>query len=220
MNHDPSLFFATQPCVHVVDDEPAVRQAIGFLLESHGLPVVLHEHGAAFLNTFTTAPTMRGVILLDVRMAPLSGLQVHDELRRQQVHMPVLFLSGHGDIPMAVEAVQKGALDFIEKPFNPDHLVQRLQHALALEAQQHHTRQHQRHVQDLIQGLTEREQTVMRKVAAGKLNKVIADELGIAMRTVEVYRARVYEKLGVRSSAEVATLLAHLHHTSTSTSSP
>lgn len=203
-----TLSRSSQPAIHLVDDEAVVRQAIGFLLASHDLPVVLHEHGAAFLEALTAQPDLRGVVLLDVRMLPISGLQVHDELRRRQINMPVLFLSGHGDIPMAVEAVQKGALDFIEKPFRSEYLLRRLHEALAQEEQSHQARQQQRHAHGLLQGLTEREHSVMRKVAAGKLNKVIADELGVSMRTVEVHRARVYEKLGVRSSAEVATLLA------------
>jgi two-component system response regulator DctR len=132
---------------------------------------------------------------------------VHDQLIARHCRMPVIFLSGHGDIPMAVRAVNNGALDFIEKPFDPDGLLRRLSKALGLEADRHQSQQAQSQLRTVILGLSDRELPVMRMVALGKLNKVIANELGISMRTVEVHRAKVYEKLGVRSGAEVATLL-------------
>jgi two-component system response regulator DctR len=122
--------------------------------------------------------------------------------------LPVLFLSGHGDIPMAVEAVHKGALDFIEKPFKADDLLSRLHRALEREAQAQTQNSDQQALRERLGQLTEREQEIMVRVAAGKLNKVIADELNISMRTVEVHRARVFSKMGVRSSAELATQLA------------
>lgn len=197
------------PAVHFVDDEAAVRDALAFLLHSHGVPAKAYASGPELLDALA-AHRLRGCILLDVRMEPLSGLQVHDQLRLRGVQLPVLFLSGHGDIPMAVEALQRGALDFLEKPFVGDVLVQRLERALALEATQHAERQAQQALADRLGSLTEREREIMTLVAAGKLNKVIADELGVSMRTVEVHRSRVYDKLGIRSSAEAATLLAKL----------
>lgn len=195
------------PRVHLVDDEAAVRDAVAFLLRSHGLDTRAYASGTAFLAALDEAP-QRGCILLDVRMEPMSGLQVHDELIRRRVAMPVLFLSGHGDIPMAVEAVHKGALDFLEKPFGDDVLVARVREALAIEEAQHNDLTAREREDAALAALTERERAVMERVAAGKLNKVIADELNIAMRTVEVHRARVFAKLGVRSAAEVASLLA------------
>jgi two-component system response regulator DctR len=196
------------PAVHLVDDEAAVRDALRFLLQSHGLAAHTYASGPELLAAMDDHP-LRGCIVLDVRMEPMSGLQVHDALRARGNSMPVLFLSGHGDIPMAVEALHRGALDFLEKPFSGDVLVQRIARALALEAEQHSQQLARSLAQARINSLTEREHATMLLVAAGKLNKVIADELGVAMRTVEVHRARVYAKLGVRSSAEVATLLAH-----------
>jgi two-component system response regulator DctR len=198
-----------QPAVHFVDDESALRDALGFLLHSHGVPAKAYASGPELLDTLSRH-RLRGCILLDVRMEPMSGLQVHDQLILQGVQLPVLFLSGHGDIPMAVEALQRGALDFLEKPFVGDVLIQRLQRALAIEAAQHAERQAQQALADRLASLTEREREIMTLVAAGKLNKVIADELGVSMRTVEVHRSRVYDKLGIRSSAEAATLLARL----------
>jgi two-component system response regulator DctR len=194
------------PAVHLVDDEEPVRDALGFLLRSHGLAVAAYASAAEFLHALDASP-LRGCIVLDVRMEPMSGLQLHDELLERQVQLPVLFLSGHGDIPMAVDALQKGAFDFLEKPFSGDALVQRVQRALAQEAARYAQRGVQQQEVDRLASLSEREYAVMLLVAAGKLNKVIADELCVSVRTVEVHRARVFAKLGVRSSAEVATLL-------------
>ena len=195
--------------MHLVDDEDAVRDALCFLLRSHGFDVFAYATGPEFLDT-VDAHALRGCVVLDVRMEPMSGLQVHGALRQRGFALPVLFLSGHGDIPMAVEALQKGAVDFLEKPFSGDYLVQRVQRALALEADQHAALLQQAKALERLHGLTERELAVMRLVAAGKLNKIIADELCVAVRTVEVHRSRVFEKLQVRSAAELATLLAGL----------
>ena len=171
------------PSVHMVDDEAPVRDALAFLLQSHGLQVCSYASGPDFLSHLNDQP-LRGCVVLDVRMEPMSGLQLHDELRLRGVHLPVLFLSGHGDIPMAVSALQKGAVDFLEKPFSGDHLVSRVVRALALEAEQHAQQDSQTRLQERLQALTERERAVMRLVAAGKLNKLIADELCVAVRTV------------------------------------
>lgn len=198
---------ATEPAVHLVDDEAPVRDALAFLMRSHGLAVHTYASGPELLARLDTE-ALRGCILLDVRMEPLSGLQVHDALRARQVALPVLFLSGHGDIAMAVDALQKGAFDFIEKPFSGDALMQRVERALTLEASHHQQRSAHDDTSERLHSLTERELAVMHLVAAGKLNKVIADTLCVSVRTVEVHRARVFAKLGVRSSAEVATLLA------------
>ncbi len=204
-----------EPTVHLVDDEASVRDALAFLMGSHGLAVRNYASGPEFLAALDAAP-LRGCILLDVRMEPMSGLQVHDELLARAIHLPVLFLTGHGDIPMAVDALQKGAFDFLEKPFTGDALVQRVQRALALEASHHAQRADHLQERNRMDSLTEREHAVMLLVAAGKLNKVIADELCVSVRTVEVHRARVFAKLGVRSSAEVATVLTRLEQDASS----
>lgn len=197
--------------MHLVDDEAPVRDALGFLFHTHGLVVRAYASGPEFLaavDAALNAEPLRGCIVLDVRMEPLSGLQVQGELMARGITLPIIFLSGHGDIPMAVDALQKGASDFVEKPFSDDALVRRVQRALAREAQLHAARGDDERVAAHLAALTDREHEVMLQVAAGKLNKVIADDLGIAIRTVEVHRARVFAKLGVRSAAEVATLLA------------
>lgn len=196
--------------VYLVDDEEAVLDALGFLLGSHGLQVRAFRDGPSFLQALAAAkPPLRGVIVLDIRMEPMSGLRVHDELVARGLRNPVLFLSGHGDIPMAVEALKKGAFDFLEKPYSDNALAGRIEQALAVENAMHAAGAQTAERLARLSSLTEREREVMRGVAAGKLNKVIADELNVSVRTVEVHRARVYAKLGVRSSAEVATLLAN-----------
>jgi two-component system response regulator DctR len=199
---------AEKPQVHLVDDESTVRAALEFLFASHGLTVSSYDGGPALLRRLEDGPALRGCILLDVRMEPLSGLQVYDELVARAINIPVIFLTGHGDIRMAVAALKKGAFDFVEKPFGDAALVERVRDALASDAEQQQKRSEGDSRGALLAALTPREQDVMHRVAAGKLNKVIADDMNVSMRTVEVYRARVYAKLGVRSAAELATLLA------------
>jgi two-component system response regulator DctR len=202
---------AAQRIVYLADDEEPVLDALSFLLASRGLEVKAFRDGPSLLSALQAAPQpLRGVIVLDVRMEPMSGLRVHDELVARGVRNPVLFLSGHGDIPMAVEALKKGAFDFLEKPYSDNALADRLEQALAVEAAMHQEDAQAAERRARLESLTDREHEVMLRVAAGKLNKVIADELHVSVRTVEVHRARVYAKLGVRSAAEVATLIAGL----------
>ena len=197
------------PAVHLVDDEAPVRDALTFLLSSHGLAVAAYASAPELLAALDVQ-RLRGCLLLDVRMEPMSGLQLHAALIERGNDLPVIFLTGHGDIPMAVAALHNGAFDFVEKPFGDAALVQRVRRALAVEAARRTVDAQQGERVARLASLTEREHDVMRRVAAGRLNKLIADELGIAVRTVEVHRARVFAKLGVRSAAEVATLLASI----------
>jgi two-component system, LuxR family, response regulator DctR len=168
-----------------------------------------YADGVTFLKAVDEQP-IDGCIVLDVRMEPLSGLQVHDELLARGVSLPVIFLTGHGDIPMAVDALKKGAFDFVEKPFSDQALVDRVQHALQVADSLRQSQAAQGAAGTRLSSLTDREREVMHRVAAGKLNKVIADELNVSVRTVEVHRARVFGKAGVKSAAELATLLARL----------
>lgn len=197
-----------QGCVHLVDDDPGVRDALAFLLRSRGLNVRAFDGGPALLEMLDREGAPRGVFLLDVRMEPMTGTRLHDELIARGLKNPVLFLTGHGDIPMVVEALKKGAFDFLEKPYSDNALADRLEQALAVDAAMQAEGAQTAERSARLASLTEREREVMTRVAAGKLNKVIADELNVSVRTVEVHRARVFAKLGVRSAAEVATLLA------------
>lgn len=194
--------------VHLVDDDPGVRDALAFLLRSRGLHVRAFDGGPALLEMLDREGPPKGVFLLDVRMEPMTGTRLHDELLARRLKNPVLFLTGHGDIPMVVEALKKGAFDFLEKPYSDNALADRLEQALAVDAAMQAEGAQAAERAARLASLTEREREVMSRVAAGKLNKVIADELNVSVRTVEVHRARVFAKLGVRSAAEVATLLA------------
>ena len=194
--------------VHLVDDDPGVRDALAFLLRSRGLTVRAFDGGPALLEMLDREGTPKGIFLLDVRMEPMTGTRLHDELLARRLRNPVLFLTGHGDIPMVVEALKKGAFDFLEKPYSDNALADRLEQALAVDAAMQAEGAQAAERSARLASLTEREREVMTRVAAGKLNKVIADELNVSVRTVEVHRARVFAKLGVRSAAEVATLIA------------
>ncbi|WIT12752.1 response regulator [Paucibacter sediminis] len=194
--------------VYLVDDDPDVRDALSFLLSSRGLRVQAYDSGPALLAQLDAGLRPQGVFLLDVRMEPMAGTRLHDELLLRGLRNPVLFLTGHGDIPMVVDALKKGAFDFLEKPYSDNALADRIEQALAVDAAMRADGAQAAERQARLASLTEREHEVMLRVAAGKLNKVIADELHVSVRTIEVHRARVFAKLGVRSAAEVATLLA------------
>lgn len=198
--------------VHLVDDDSGVRDALAFLMRSRGLDVRAFASGPALLDALDLEiPRQgppKGIFLLDVRMEPMSGTRLHDELLARQLKNPVLFLTGHGDIPMVVDALKKGAFDFLEKPYSDNALADRIAQALAVDAAMQAEGAQVAERSARLASLTEREREVMSRVAAGKLNKIIADELNVSIRTVEVHRARVFAKLGVRSAAEVATLIA------------
>jgi two-component system, LuxR family, response regulator DctR len=193
---------------HIVDDDAAVRDALAWLLQSHGIGSVQWGSGEEFLGSAST--TDCGCLILDLRMPGMSGIELFDRLRKRGCELPVIFLTGHGDVPIAVQAIKDGAFDFLEKPVDESRLVDRVRAGLAA-GQERSRRAHQREVfGKALEQLTVREREVMSCVLAGKLNKVIADELGIAMRTVEVHRARVFEKMGVRSAVELSQALATL----------
>ncbi|MBB5016783.1 two-component system response regulator DctR [Chitinivorax tropicus] len=192
--------------VFIVDDDAAVRDALGLLLLSHGYSVRTFESGERFLAALE--PTWEGVAVLDIRMEGMSGQDVFDALRQRGSELLIIFLSGHGDIPMAVQAVKDGAFDFLEKPCTDHLLLSKLNAALDICLTRKQSRGNQEAVHSRLGKLSPREREVMERVLAGKLNKVIADELDITMRTVEVHRANVFAKMGVRSAVELAQLLA------------
>lgn len=197
--------------VFVVDDDASVRDALAWLLRSRRLPSEVCESAEAFQRKLAGAAALNQpcCMLLDVRMPGLSGLALFDWLIERHLHlaMPVIFLTGHADVPTAVDAVKRGAFDFCEKPFSDNALVDRVEQALV--QSQGYLQAHQRTGLLLErQGeLTERERDVMRLVLEGLPNKLIADRLRISVRTVEVHRARVFEKMEVKSAVELANLL-------------
>jgi two-component system response regulator DctR len=192
--------------VHVVDDDEAIRDSLAWLLGSRGLQARGWPSGEAFLAGWSRE--LRGCVVLDVRMGGMSGVELFERLVALGSRMPVLFLTGHGDVPLAVTALKRGAFDFVEKPFNDNELVDKILAALRQEEAAWRDRESAADVAGRLEGLTERERQVMERILAGDYNKQIADTLGIAVRTVEVHRARVFEKMGVRSAVELAQLLA------------
>lgn len=192
--------------VYLVDDDEAIRDSLSWLLESRGLPCLSFPSAEAFLAAWQ--PSLTGCIVLDIRMDGMSGPELHDLLLKRNCTLPVIFLTGHGDVPMAVAAIKNGAFDFVEKPSNDNELVNRVIEALALDEARRLTAQSQDSTNALLGRLTTRERQVMDLVLAGKLNKLIADELQISMRTVEVHRANLFEKMGVKTAVELAQLLS------------
>jgi two-component system response regulator DctR len=196
----------TDPTVHVVDDDDAIRDALSWLLRSRGVPARSWPSAEAFLAEYSD--DMRGCLVLDVRMEGMSGVELFDHLLAKGTRMPVIFLTGHGDVPLAVTALKKGAFDFVEKPFNDNDLVDRVVAAVRHDEALREQARSAATVAARLAELTPRERQVMERVLAGDYNKTIADALGIAVRTVEVHRARIFEKMGVRSAVELAQLLA------------
>lgn len=201
----------TQPTIYLCDDDEGVRTSLAFLLRQHELEVIAYASGTELLAAVDAATVPpRGIFVLDVRMEPLSGLQVHEALisRGLDKRMPVLFLSGHGDIPMAVGAMARGAFSFAEKPYADEALVQLIRQALDVEVQWHGRMARVDALRQLIEGLSRQQVRLMPLVAAGELNKTIAWKMELSVRTVEEHRRKIFERLNVHSAAELATLLA------------
>lgn len=194
-----------EPTVFIVDDEASIRDSLALLLRSVGLP----SRGFADARTFLAEyePDLPGCLLLDVRMPHLGGLELQEELNRRGVILPVIFMTAHGDVSMAVEAMRAGALDFLQKPFKDDELLRRVQAALAQDAGERERLRRQLDLRRRLESLTPREREVAQFIVAGKANKVIAAELGISERTVELHRAHAMQKLGARSVAQLVRLM-------------
>jgi len=202
---------ASDATVFIVDDDAGVRDALAWLLRSRRLLSSAFESAEAFEAMLARgyAPAHPACLLLDVRMPGMSGLALFDKLveRGLQQALPVIFLTGHADVPTAVDMVKRGAFDFCEKPFSDNALVDRVVEALRRSAEVLAARRQQGVLQGRLSELTERERDVMRLVAQGMPNKLIADQLSISVRTVEVHRARVFDKMQVKSAVELANLL-------------
>jgi FixJ family two-component response regulator len=197
--------------VHVVDDDDAVRSSLRLLLKSVGLPTVAHASAHEFLAAWDA--DQPGCLVLDVRMPGMSGIELQAELNQRGAIIPVVFISGHGDIPMAVEAIQHGAFDFLQKPFRDQDLIDRVQRALASDADHRQLLQQRETLRQRYDSLTPREQEVLQLVTQGKANKVMAGDLGVSQRTVEIHRARVMEKMGAQSLAQLVRMVLELDKT-------
>ena len=195
----------SEPRAYLVDDDEAIRDALSWLLKSRGIPCASFDSAESFLTAWKK--TMSGCLVLDMRMTGMSGLDCFDQLRERESTLPVIFLTGHGDVPLAVATLKKGAFDFFEKPFNDNDLATRIEEAMALDASQRKASATVDSVKARLASLTTREKQIMEQVLAGKFNKVIADELNISMRTVEVHRANLFDKMQVKTAVELANLL-------------
>ncbi len=193
------------PTVFVVDDDNAVRNSLRLLLKSVGLASQPLGSAAEFLETYR--PSQPGCLVLDVRMPGMSGLELQRELNLRGATIPVIFITGHGDIPMAVEAMQQGAFDFLAKPFRDQELIDRVQRALAKDATTRAALKERERIRERLESLTPREREVLSLMTQGKPNKIMAHELGVSQRTVEIHRARVMEKSGAGSLAQLVRMV-------------
>ena len=196
------------PTVFVVDDDESVRGSLRFLLRSAGLESRAYGSAPEFLAAYD--PGQPGCLVLDVRMPGMSGLELQQELNLRGAVIPVIFITGHGDIPMAVEAMQHGAHDFLQKPFRDEDLIARVQRALASDAKARTALEEHNAIRTRLDSLTPREREVLALMARGKPNKIMAHELGVSQRTVEIHRARVMEKSGASSLAELVRMVMDL----------
>ena len=194
----------SQATVFIVDDDPAIRFAMQALMDSVNIEHEIFASGDEFLEKFSEERA--GCLVLDIRMPGLGGLELQDELVNRDSTLPIIFITGHGDVPMAVDAMQKGAVDFIQKPFRDQDLLDRIREAIKTDRERREEQQKHAEVATRLARLTKREREVFDLVVTGKPNKVIAYELGVSQRTVEIHRARVMEKMQARSLADLVKM--------------
>lgn len=194
----------TRSTVYIVDDDQAIRHAMELLMRSVGLSYEIFPSASDFLAKHTN--DRAGCLVLDIRMPGIGGLELQEKLNESGSTLPIIFITGHGDVPMAVDAMQKGAVDFIQKPFRDQELLDRINEALETDLERRTARQEKAEVLEKIGKLTNREREVFDLVVTGKPNKVIAYELGVSQRTIEIHRARVMEKMQARSLAELVRM--------------
>jgi FixJ family two-component response regulator len=195
----------TEPTVFIVDDDQEVREAIQLLMESVGLTARSFASAQAYLDQFD--PGRPGCLILDVRMKGMSGLDLQQRLAQAPIHPPVIVITGHGDVPMAVRAVKAGAVDFIEKPFNDQTLLDAVHRAFDQDARNRGQASRLADIQERLTRLTPREREILDQVIAGKRNKVISVDLGISQSTVEAHRAKVMEKMQARSLSDLMRMM-------------
>jgi two-component system, LuxR family, response regulator FixJ len=200
MPHDDSA----APAVYVVDDDDGMRRALDALLSTVGYKTAVFSRPSEFLANFKADSP--GCLVLDIRMPDMSGLELQQHLNRMGSMVPVIFITGHGDVPMAVQAMKEGAFEFIQKPFRDQDLLDRINHALKQDAENRTTVARRAEVLHRLESLTPRERQVMDMVVDGAANKVIAIDLHLSERTVEIHRAKVMEKMGARSVAHLVKL--------------
>jgi two-component system response regulator FixJ len=194
-----------EPAVFIVDDDAAVRDSLGLLLRSVGLRHESYSSASDFLETYD--PARPGCLVLDVRMPGMSGLELQEELQKRHSTLPIIFLTAHGDVPMAVAAVKAGAVDFVQKPFRDQDLIDKIHHAINQDSRIREKLADRQKILSRIDSLTPREREVMDMVVDGKANKVIAIDLGLSQRTVEIHRARVMRKMNADSVSQLVQMV-------------
>ena len=194
----------TEPTVFLVDDDHAVRDALELLLDAASFKTASFENARAFLDAYTH--NQAGCLVLDIRMPDMSGMELQDALAARGISLPIIFLTGHGNVPMSARAFRSGAIDFMEKPFDESALLERIREAIQLDLSNRETITRRNNARARLTTLTQREQQVMLLVVAGKVNKEIATELNLSHRTVEIHRGRVMEKTGASSLTRLIEL--------------
>lgn len=203
---------STTPVVHIIDDDEAVRDALSLLLDTLAIDNRTYPDAQAFLSVVETPAFKQstGCIVLDVRMPVIGGLECQQRLKTLGIEMPVIFITGHGDVPMAVEAMKRGAAEFIQKPFREQELLDAIQRAVQQDRQRFEQANAQTDTQTRLGSLTPREREVLEAVVAGNANKVIAADLNLSQRTVEIHRAKVMEKMQVKTLAALVRMMVEL----------
>lgn len=196
---------ADAPRVYIVEDDEAVRESLQLMLESVGYKTRPFTNANDFLNEHHN--DMAGCLVLDIRMPGINGMELQRKLNERNSMLPVIFVTGHGDVPMAVEAMQQGALDFVQKPYREQELLEKIERAFAIDKTNRESLQERQSIAARLQSLTPRELDVLRLMVEGKANKVIAIDLDISQRTVEIHRARVMEKLEANSLAHLVRMV-------------
>jgi FixJ family two-component response regulator len=187
--------------VLIVDDDEGVREGLGLMLESVGQPYRAYASAVEFLDAYD--PGLSGCLILDIRMPRMSGLELQGKLKELGCVLPIIFITGHGDIPMAVDAMRQGALDFIRKPFREQNLLDRINEALEYDAGHREELLSKQQALEKVRSLSDLERAIFDRVTAGDMNKVIAADLGISERTVEVHRSHLKRKLGAKTLAQL-----------------
>ena len=195
---------SSEPTVFVVDDDQAMRNSLKWLIESVAFRVETYSSAKDFINNYY--PGRSGCLLLDVRMPGMSGLELQQYLNEHQIQIPIIIITGHGDVPMAVRAMKAGAVDFIQKPFNDEFLLDSIRNAMALDEKKRNLQAQRAEIATRLDQLTPREHEVMAMVTDGKSNKEIASGLDVSSKTVEAHRARVMEKMQAGSLAELVRM--------------
>ena len=190
--------------VYIVDDDEAVRDSLKWLLEGNGYSVKVFENAEQLLDTQAGQEhSLTGCLILDVRMPGITGIELHDELLTKKINIPVIFITGHGSVTLAVKSMKKGAIDFLEKPFSEEEICKLVDGALKKDRESNDKKENELKAQCLLEKLTPRENQVLERITAGRLNKQIADDLNISIKTVEAHRANIMTKFEARTVAEL-----------------